>query len=303
MSSSGIDDAHFQEIIIHNIRLKMTMKNMIPADLARKSGISRAAVSKMLHQQISIGLSSLKKIAEALDSEPAELLEFANKMPAEEIFSPSDYKRVVRARSIFEGGFPPIKCLAITGRSWLDSEGYYNPAVLKGFSRFPAGEGLNGGPGINFQFCLLDPFSESARIRAAKEERAGRFESWTDERHRESKLYRDAVHSIILLLKFTREVTGLSGRVYRFAPYCTILASCSGMLYEPYHLGREPGWDVLGTELNPVVLYYNHTNRMFRILQDHFDFYFDNAVPVDHFIRDNAGQCPEFAAAVKEFGL
>jgi len=104
-------------------------------------------------------------------------------------------------------------------------------------------------------------------------------------------------------LKFTREVSGLAGRIYRFCPYCTIVASCSGMLYEPYHLGREPGWDVLGTELNPVVLYYNHTNRMFRILQDHFDFYFDNAVPVDQYIKINADRCPEFRNAVKEYGL
>jgi hypothetical protein len=91
------------------------------------------------------------------------------------------------------------------------------------------------------------------------------------------------------------EVEGLEAGIYSLSPYCTILSSSSSLLYEPYHLGREPDWDLLGAEMNPVVLYYQDSNRMFRILQDHFDFYFGNSIPVDTYIRQNADTIPEFS--------
>ena len=151
--NAEMDDERFQEIIIHNIRLKMNMRNMIPADLARHSGISKAAISKMLRKQINIGLISLKKIADALKVQPAELLEFTDITPAEEIFSPADYRRAQKARKIFEEGPPPIKCLAITGRSWLHEDGYYHPAVVNGFRRFYEQSEEGRSPnGILFQF-------------------------------------------------------------------------------------------------------------------------------------------------------
>ena len=294
-----MDDERFQEIIIHNIRLKMNMKNMIPADLARVSGISKAAISKMLRKQINIGLISLKKIADALEVQPAELLEFTDFTPAEEIFSPADYRRAQKARKIFEEGFPPIKCLAITGRSWLHEDGYYHPAVINGFQRFPRkDDDGRSSKNMNFQFCLLDPLSPAAMVRAAKEERHTKIADWTMEKQLKSKLYTDAVISIRRLYEFTKSVAGLRAKIYSLSPYCTILSSCSALLYEPYHLGRESGWDLLGTEMNPVVLFYNHTNRMFRILQDHFDFYFDNGIDVEEYIRSHAGTIPEFGSLI-----
>jgi hypothetical protein len=163
------------------------------------------------------------------------------------------------------------------------------------------------------QILILDPKSEQAKFRSFRERllRDGdKTQSWsdyTDEAHKQSKLYRDTVETIDSITQLVSECRKdqpdwscpLGVREYRSAPYCFVLLLDDGqqqqdscVLVEQYHYGKLKGGygAILGTDM-PLYEFASGSSELYEqadllrlpygLLSDHFDFAFRTADDVD----------------------